>query len=136
MFLTQLLCVIFTVGGDTTPPVISMFYMNLIDIFSAGQGDNIPPVVSGCPIQGVTVTAPQGSSSASATWTEPTATDNSGGVVTRLSNRSPGQSFSLGNTQITYTFTDPSGNQAFCRFTVTVLSGKIVIHNVYFWVIK
>ena len=136
MFLTQLLCVIFTVGGDTTPPVISMFYMNLIDIFSAGQGDNIPPVVSGCPIQGVTVTAPQGSSSASASWTEPTATDNSGGVVTRSSNGSPGQRFPLGITQITYTFTDPSGNQAFCRFTVTVNSGKIVIHNVYFCLIK
>ena len=113
MFLTQLFCIIFTAGGDTTPPVIS-----------------------GCPNQGVTAIAPQGSSSASASWTEPTATDNSGGVVTRSSNRSPGQSFSLGNTQITYTFTDPSGNQAFCRFTVTVLSGKIVIHNVYFWVIK
>ena len=108
MFLTQLFCIIFTVGGDTTPPVIS-----------------------GCPNQGVTAIAPQGSSSASASWTEPTATDNSGGAVTRLSNRSPGQSFSLGNTQITYTFTDPSGNQAFCRFTVTVSTGTVVDNEIF-----
>ena len=100
--------------------------MNLIDIFSAGQGDNIPPVISGCPIQGVTVTAPQGSSSASASWTEPTATDNSGGVVTRSSNFSPGQTFAVGMVMVEYTFTDPSGNQAFCRFAVTVSSGTFV----------
>ena len=93
-------------------------------IVSGGSGgDTIPPVISGCP-SGATAVAPQGQTSASVTWNEPTATDNSGGNVQRSSNRSPGQTFGLGSTQVTYTFTDPSGNQATCRFTVTVTSGK------------
>ena len=80
-------------------------------------------MISGCP-SGATGVASQGSNIATVTWVEPTATDNSGGNVQRSSNRSPGQTFGLGSTQVTYTFTDPSGNQATCRFTVTVTSGK------------
>ncbi|XP_038069618.1 uncharacterized protein LOC119738747 isoform X6 [Patiria miniata] len=92
-------------------------------IVTVAQGDTIPPVISGCPVQGVTVTAPAGATSAVVTWTQPTAVDNSGGVVTRLTNRSPGQTFSVGTTAVTYIFTDPSGNSDTCNFNVIVLSG-------------
>ncbi|XP_033626668.1 uncharacterized protein LOC117289582 isoform X34 [Asterias rubens] len=98
---------------------VCAFYVTV----TSGSGDNLPPVVNNCPVQGVVQTAPQGTTSAVVTWNEPSATDNSGGFVQRSSNRSPGQNFPLGVTEITYTFTDPSGNQAFCRFTVTVTSG-------------
>ncbi|XP_033626637.1 uncharacterized protein LOC117289582 isoform X6 [Asterias rubens] len=97
---------------------VCAFYVTV----TSGSGDNLPPVVNNCPVQGVVQTAPQGTTSAVVTWNEPSATDNSGGFVQRSSNRSPGQNFPLGVTEITYTFTDPSGNQAFCRFTVTVTS--------------
>ncbi|XP_022111742.1 hyalin-like, partial [Acanthaster planci] len=91
-----------------------------------GVVDTTPPVVSGCPTAGVPVTAPAGATSAVASWVEPTAVDNSGGTVTVTSSRSPGQSFPLGTTQVTYTFTDPSQNTATCTFavTVTVFTGQ------------
>ena len=87
---------------------------------AGGQVDTTPPVVSDCPA-GVSVTAPAGATSAPATWTEPSAVDNSGGTVTVTSNRSPGDSFPVGTTQVTYTFRDPSQNAATCTFTVTVI---------------
>ncbi len=52
-------------------------------------------------------------------WNEPTAVDNSGGQPTVTSTHQPGQNFPLGPTSVTYTFTDSSGNQAMCSFTIT-----------------
>ncbi|XP_022082334.1 uncharacterized protein LOC110974776 isoform X2 [Acanthaster planci] len=86
--------------------------------------DNTPPVISNCP-NNQAVTAAVGATSAVVTWVEPTATDNSGIAVTRLSNASPGDSFNLGSTTVTYTFTDNSGNEAVCSFVVTVNSGTV-----------
>ena len=53
------------------------------------------------------------------TWTPPTAMDNSGGEVTVISSHNPGDQFSVGTTQVTYTFRDFAGNQAQCSFTIT-----------------
>ena len=60
-----------------------------------------------------------GSTTQTATWTEPTATDNTGMTPTVSSSHQPGDSFPVGTTQVTYTFTDQAGNQAQCSFTVT-----------------
>ena len=73
-----------------------------------------------CPTEGIVRTAAQGQTSTVVFWPEPTATDNSGGQVSQVSNRSPGQTFALGTVEVRYTFTDPSGNEARCTFTVTV----------------
>ena len=59
-----------------------------------------------------------GSNSAVVTWTEPTATDNSGMAATVTQSHQPGQSFPVGTTEVTYTFTDQAGNQATCQFEV------------------
>ncbi len=61
--------------------------------------------------------------STTATWTEPTATDNSGVVTLTGRTHAPGSTFNLGVTQVTYTFTDGSGNSATCTFNVIVVSG-------------
>ena len=53
-------------------------------------------------------------------WTEPTATDNSGMVPTVTQSHQPGDSFNVGTTTVTYTFTDLAGNQAQCSFTIIV----------------
>ena len=53
-------------------------------------------------------------------WTEPTATDNSGMTPTVTQSHQPGDSFLVGTTQVTYTFTDIAGNEAMCSFTVTI----------------
>ncbi|XP_072167903.1 hyalin-like [Diadema setosum] len=61
------------------------------------------------------------------TWTEPTASDNSG-PVTVDSTRSPGSTFGLGNTIVRYTATNSAGKSATCEFTVTV-RGKRVVYS-------
>ena len=64
-------------------------------------------------------------------WTEPTSTDNSGMTPTVTQSHQPGDSFNVGTTQVTYTFTDMAGNQAFCSFSVTI--GKPVLE--YLWAV-
>ena len=54
-------------------------------------------------------------------WEEPTATDNSG-VQTLTSSHASGSLFPVGDTEVTYTSTDQSGNVANQTFTVTVTS--------------
>ena len=58
-------------------------------------------------------------------WTEPTATDNSGMTPTVTQSHQPGDSFPVGTTQVTYSFTDMAGNQATCTFSVII--GKSVL---------
>ena len=63
---------------------------------------------------------PFGTQSMMATWTEPTATDNSGMTPTVTQSHQPGDSFNVGITAVTYTFTDMVGNQATCTFDVII----------------
>ena len=79
--------------------------------------DNTPPAVNGCPPSS-TNTVPLGSSTTSVTWTEPTATDDSGVEPTVVSTHTSGQDFPVGTTQVSYIFTDAVGNEAICSFSV------------------
>ena len=65
-----------------------------------------------------------GSSMAVVSWPLPTASDNSGEGVTLTSDYSPGDSFPIGNTTVTYTARDAYGNVATSSFEVEV-SGSI-----------
>ena len=68
-------------------------------------------------------------STGEATWTAPTARDNSGKTVTpsfTTDNEVSGDNFPMGTTTVTYTVTDSSGNSATCSFTVTVNGEPIV----------
>ena len=101
--------------------MIMMVILNISIIkiwFLVMEEDTIPPTITGCP---GTLTFPTdaGSNTAVATWTEPTATDNSGISPTRLQTHRSGESFSVGQTEVTYIFTDQAGNAATCSFTVT-----------------
>ena len=91
-----------------------------VTVQSGGTIDQTPPAISNCP-NGVTVATAAGASTAVATWTSPTATDNSGAVPSVVSSHQSGQSFNLGSTQVSYTFTDGSMNSATCSFVVTVV---------------
>ncbi|MBT1698108.1 HYR domain-containing protein [Fulvivirgaceae bacterium PWU4] len=81
--------------------------------------DNTAPVFSGCPTD-MTVSA-NASCQAVVTWTAPTATDNCPGTVNVTSSHSPGATFPLGETTVTYTATDAKGNTATCSFEVKVV---------------
>ena len=61
---------------------------------------------------------------ATVSWTPPTANDNSGEAVTLTSNYSPGDTFPIGNTRVTYTATDAYGNTA-------TSSGNIIVRGKY-----
>ena len=96
-------------------------YINYIFI----SVDTIPPVIA-C-INDITDTVNTGVTGATVTWTEPTATDNSGVVSLTGRTHQPGSFFPVGTTEVTYTFTDGSGNSATCVFNVNVIECKFVV---------
>ena len=57
-------------------------------------------------------------------FVEATAIDNSGTVTLVSRSHSPNDRFPVGQTTVTYTFQDPSGNRGSCSFTITVVAGK------------
>ena len=106
--------------------VIFFFY------FPSGQGpdeDTTAPVITGCPLNAISVSAPPGSNSATVIWTEPTATDDSGVAPTRSRSHAPGQSFPVGTTVVIYRFTDASGNSDACQFQVIVVGWYWRLHS-------
>lgn len=85
--------------------------------------DNVVPEILSCPSDLVSE-VPVEASGSSVTWTSPVVTDNSGLAPTVTSSSIPGSFFLRGTTQVTYTFTDNSGNQVSCSFSVTVIAGE------------
>ncbi|MDZ7738591.1 MAG: HYR domain-containing protein [Bacteroidales bacterium] len=80
--------------------------------------DITAPVISDCPVD-INVSADAGSCDAAVSWTEPTATDNCS-LDDFSSSHTPGSTFSVGTTTVTYTATDDCGNTSLCSFDVTV----------------
>ena len=89
---------------------------------SVSPDDNTAPVISDCP-NDITVDLPTGVTTAVVSWTEPTATDNSGVIPSVTRTHPPMSTFSVGTTQVTYTFTDQAGNADTCVFAV-MLNGN------------
>lgn len=85
--------------------------------FKVTVKDTTPPVVASCPAD-ITVQTATGCSTA-ATWTPPTFTDACSSVSVTASH-SPGAVFNTGNTAVTYTAKDASGNTTVCTFNVFV----------------
>ena len=73
------------------------------------------------------VNTDSGLATGTATWTDPTANDNSELTVTveRTQGLASGSAFPIGSTTITYTATDEAYNSATCTFEVNV-SGIMV----------
>lgn len=91
--------------------------------FTVTIRDNTNPVFSNCPTN-IELTA-NTSCTAVATWTPPSAQDNCSVNVT--TSHQPGTSFPIGETMVTYTATDPSGNTAICSFRVTVNNTQLPV---------
>ncbi|XP_030846640.1 E-selectin [Strongylocentrotus purpuratus] len=84
--------------------------------------DTTAPVFTGCP-PSQTVYAPALSSSATISWSAPTVSDNSGESITPRLDRgstAPGTSRPEGTHTVAYVAVDSSGNEASCRFSITV----------------
>ena len=71
----------------------------------------------------VTVETATGMTTATASWSDPTVTDNSGETITptRTMGDSSGSSFAIASHTIEYTAEDSAGNSATCSFQVVVL---------------
>ena len=90
--------------------------------------DVTPPVISGCP-NTVVQTVNTGTSGSAVSWTEPSATDDSGTATLTQRTNAPGSFFVIGTTTVTYAFSDPSGNTATCSFNVVVVAGKFLFYG-------
>ncbi|KAJ8021267.1 Hyalin [Holothuria leucospilota] len=86
--------------------------------------DDVPPEVSGCP--GDISLEALNEDCTQVTWIEPQAVDNIGLIVSVETDFTPGQCFPLGMTTVIYTFRDPSGNSAVCRFVVNIMEPQVV----------
>jgi HYR domain len=99
--------------------------------FTVTVVDNTAPVIAGCPANiSVNTGAGRTTCDQTATWTEPTATDNctAAGSLVRTRSHAPGTVFPVGVTTVTYTFTDAAGNVSLpCSFTVTVTDNTVPI---------
>jgi len=76
----------------------------------------LPTII--CPAD-ITVFTDPGTCDAVVTWTPPTPVDNCPDEVVTSTN-TPGETFSVGTTTVTYTVTDCGGNIATCSFDITV----------------
>lgn len=79
----------------------------------------LPKLPNGCPADQNVFSGPL-ESPVPASWVDPVATDNSGQAVTLRSDLQKGASLGLGVHTVEITAHDQEGNQASCRFVVTV----------------
>ncbi|XP_071841618.1 adhesion G-protein coupled receptor G2-like isoform X2 [Apostichopus japonicus] len=101
------------------PSVYIRFGEETATVTIIDNDDTEPPVISNCTGDSSRSIAP-GTSSTSVFWQPPTATDNSGDVTLTSSHQS-GDTFSLGQTTVTYTARDGAGNTEQCQFVITVM---------------
>jgi len=86
--------------------------------FNVTVTDQTGPEIANCPSD-IEITTSD--CEAEVSWDEPSATDNCGSV-TSSSDFSPGDSFPLGITTVTYSFIDETGNQSQCVFNISVIN--------------
>ena len=77
----------------------------------------------------ITQSTDMGKDSASVDWASPGAVDNSGSVRLTAS-IFPGESFNIGETNVTYTAVDSNNNMLECRFTVTITGRNLFLGRV------
>lgn len=87
--------------------------------FKVRVKDTRPPIINSCPTN-IVVQLPLNKCDTVLTWSKPVASDNCK-LDTLFSNIQPGTKFKPGETQITYTASDKSGNTATCFFTAVVI---------------
>lgn len=88
--------------------------------FNVTVTDVSAPTFDSCPAN-ITVATGADGCQATASWTVPTASDNCSLEITPTAAFSPGDTFPLGTTTVTYTAVDVAGNEATCSFDVIVL---------------
>ncbi|XP_072044883.1 uncharacterized protein [Amphiura filiformis] len=83
--------------------------------------DTRKPNIQSCPPD-ILTDVEVGSMGASVSWTEPSATDESGTVTLLAKSHSSEEYFGVGTTSVTYLYADPSNNIASCIFQIVARS--------------
>ena len=82
------------------------------------------PSMTACPTD-ITANADPGKSSKIVSWIPPTGKAFCNGPLTITPSKQPNTAFSIGNTVVTYTATDASGNTITCSFNVQVFDTQV-----------
>ena len=98
--------------------------MHVVSLHFSFPTDNESPIISNMPTN-ITVDTDIGMPTAVVTWTEPTATDNSG-IQTLTATHRPGSTFNIGVTLVTYTLVDAAGHQSTLSFSVKVTGEELI----------
>lgn len=85
--------------------------------------DTTPPTITGCPADVVEVIE-LGLPGAVINWIEPSASDISGTANLIERSHAPSDLLPVGQTIVTYVFSDSSDNRETCSFTVTIVTGN------------
>jgi hypothetical protein len=101
-------------GNGVTNNIV---FIATMDVVEAAPADTTPPVLSGLPADLTVFTA---GSSATVTWTDPTAVDDTDPSPVVACDPASGSTFDLGTTTVTCSATDASGNASSGSFDVTV----------------
>jgi len=115
--------------GDTTVTYTAMDAAGLSATcsFKVHVIDNTVPVVTGCPFDVAAFTGlAAGACSQAGNWVAPTADDNCD-IASFTSNHQPGNTFAVGETNVTYTAIDTASLTATCTFKVTVLDDTVPV---------
>ncbi|KAJ8020442.1 Hyalin [Holothuria leucospilota] len=89
------------------------------------KGDDMPPDIQGCPGD-IVVTISNEFSSSLVSWVEPSTEEDD---VTIERSHDSGSLFTLGDTLVTYNFTDLEGLSAMCTFVVSIIRETLVVDN-------
>ncbi|XP_072046397.1 hyalin-like [Amphiura filiformis] len=83
--------------------------------------DTLPPEIKACP-NDISETTAIGNVHKRIFWSEPKTFDNSGHVSLAFQSHHSGGYFTVGRTDVSYLFTDGTGNMASCNFSITLLT--------------
>lgn len=123
---------VFPLGTTTvTYTAVDLAGNDSVRSFTVTVVDAQAPVIAGCPSDVLVNTGANATTcDATATWIEPTATDNctATGSLVWSKNHNPGDIFPVGTTTVTYTATDAAGNVSnTCSFDVIVTDNTIPV---------
>ena len=102
--------------------IIFYTWLVFIPLYVSIPADNTPPTILSCPLD--IALQKVNHAPLKVTWEAPSATDLFGNVTLMSQSHSPGDEFDVGIHNVTYAFTDDSGNVAYCVFGISVVEGN------------
>ena len=107
-----------------------MFLLFVCLFFAVTDVDMNPPIITGCPVNNIILTATPGTTYASIEWDRPRAFDDSGAALLISESGARSLTFVRVNApplDVEYVFRDLAGNQALCKFTISAVGKSLFV---------